>query len=135
MTREDPRGKLPAKTIASLFREVQRSGCAVEVGGVRMHPCDSYGRDLTGQTVDLAATQRAFANAVTVHLERPAPHPIVAFCVNHRDALEHLVQFALPGTGTRALLEQLVILIDAAKAVGVPGIRPSSGLADAEVTR
>jgi hypothetical protein len=43
----------------------------------------------------------------------PAPHPIVAFCVDHRDALEHLVQFALPGTGTRALLDQLVILTDA----------------------
>src|SRR5690625_650257 len=30
---------------AALVKEVQRSGCAVEIGGVRIHPCDTYGND------------------------------------------------------------------------------------------
>lgn len=35
---------------AALVKEAQRSGCAVEIDGVRIHPCDTYGNDTTKPT-------------------------------------------------------------------------------------
>lgn len=37
----------PTPDYAGLVAEVRRSGCAVELGDIRIHPCDTHGRDLT----------------------------------------------------------------------------------------